>query len=519
MNSAYIEAAFVRFIEEQDYMPVTYENGEIPENPNMKMLYKSSFGSQMMLELANADAFSVEEIRKRIETYRSNIKNLKGGGAQYCFQVFVFESSPDPEKLNVIREGQFSSVMGKKYLSCISVSLSEQKVEKLFKLPATAGGIEKLLTSLMGTDLEGSETRIDIHELLERKARENTITFSAKSSWVTYTLLIVNILVGALVTLYGYMKGISYDSLIVDLGAKENVRIISGEYWRFVTPIFLHGGLVHLMINSYSLYAVGRAVERLYGHAKFIFIYFVAGILGNIASFMFSPNPGIGASGSIFGLLGALLYYGLENPVLFKKYFGYDVITSIVINIGYGFSKAGIDNFAHMGGLAGGFLAAGIVKIKEVTKKYLSRPVFILATLLVTGLGLFYGFSNQQNTALVKLNELEQKNNARNWKEAERIGEEIYGMKLRNEDILLQTLWGLTVAEDSQGKYAEAIEHAKELAGIAPAHGQYLLGVVYFDAAQYPLAKQALLEAQRLGSPYTDRINKLLKELEKVSGS
>gem|GEM_PF-3153167 len=74
-----------------------------------------------------------------------------------------------------------------------------------------------------------------------------------------------------------------------------------------------------------------------------------AGIFGNILSFMFSPNAGVGASGAIFGLLGALLYFGLERPSLFKASFGANVIVMIVINLFYGFTKTGIDNFAHIG--------------------------------------------------------------------------------------------------------------------------------------------------------------------------
>lgn len=518
MNTKYLQAAFVRFIEQQDYMPVTYENGEIPENPNIKVLYKTSFGSQMALELVNGDFFSAEEIRERLELCRTNIENMKGRGAWYYFQVFVFNSTPDPEKLQVIRQGQHKKVLGRKYLSCICVSLSEKKVEKLFTLPAATGGIEKLLKSLLEEDLEKYTAAVDLYELMERKEKENSMDFSSSTSWVTYSLIAVNIAVWALLMIYERISGISYGSLIVSLGAKENTRIIaSGEYWRFLTPIFLHGGTVHLLVNSYSLYALGRTVERLYGNIKFIFVYLVAGIIGNIASFMFSSAPAVGASGAIFGLLGALLYYGIENPVLFKRYFGYDVITTIVINISYGFSRSGIDNFAHLGGLVGGFLAAGIVKIKAVNKKYLSRTAFLLATLLITTLGLFYGFTNQQNRALVKLNEMERMKNAENWEEVERIGEEIYGMKLSNHDILLRALWELAVAEDSQGKYEEAIQHAKEIVRLEPLHGHYLLGAVYYDARQYPLAKQELLEAKKIGAPYKEEIDRLLKKLEAVT--
>ena len=100
--------------------------------------------------------------------------------------------------------------------------------------------------------------------------------------------------------------------LLILFGAKYNPLILEGEWWRLITPMFLHIGLIHLVMNSFALYYLGTAVERIYGRYRFLFIYLFAGFAGTLASFLFSPDSiSAGASGGIFGLFGALLFFGI----------------------------------------------------------------------------------------------------------------------------------------------------------------------------------------------------------------
>jgi rhomboid protease GluP len=146
-------------------------------------------------------------------------------------------------------------------------------------------------------------------------------------------------------------------------------------------------------MNSYFLYSIGRTVESMYGSLKFVFVYIIAGIMGNIASFALSQYTSVGASGALMGMLGALLYYGLENPTQFKRYFGYNVIANIVIMVIFGLSNPRIDNYAHFGGLTGGFLASGIAGLGKVQYKYLYRYTAVVLTVAVAAAGLVHGFS------------------------------------------------------------------------------------------------------------------------------
>jgi len=143
---------------------------------------------------------------------------------------------------------------------------------------------------------------------------------------------------------------------LLEMGAKSGPEILSGEIWRFVTPMFLHVTIPHVLINMYSLYAIGPAVERFFGTARFVAVYLLCGIAGVILSLAFSPYPSAGASGAIFGLLGSLGAFLYLHRGLFGR-FGLIQLRQIVLvallNLGLGLMP-GIDNWGHLGGLLAG---------------------------------------------------------------------------------------------------------------------------------------------------------------------
>ncbi|HBQ64615.1 MAG TPA: rhomboid family intramembrane serine protease, partial [Clostridiales bacterium] len=184
----------------------------------------------------------------------------------------------------------------------------------------------------------------------------------ARRPVLTFILLGLTAGIFALLTLLSQIQDIPYYSLLYIFGAKVNALIQSGEVWRLIAPIFLHVDIRHLLFNGYALYVLGSQVEIIYGRGRFAAIYFLAGILGNLASFAFNSRDSVGASGAIFGLFGALLFLGVEKPGVWKKYFRANILTAVGINIIYGLFNPQIDNFAHGGGLVAGFLACGMLR-------------------------------------------------------------------------------------------------------------------------------------------------------------
>jgi len=195
-----------------------------------------------------------------------------------------------------------------------------------------------------------------------RQAAEAFRLLMSRPVAVVYVLLAIN------VAMYLFLEthGGSQNSPTLDrYGAKDDFAIIhQGQWWRLITPIFLHAGILHLAVNSYSLFAVGPLFERCVGRARFLYVYFFAGICGSIFSLAASTDLAVGASGAIFGVFGALGVFFYRNRRLFgrasRALVGQVAVLS-VINLLIPNVVGGIDGWAHLGGLLGGILAAILV--------------------------------------------------------------------------------------------------------------------------------------------------------------
>ena len=225
-------------------------------------------------------------------------------------------------------------------------------------------------------------------------SRPVSVRMPAKQIWVTYSLMTVTIAVfiGQMVT--GTSNGWDLFSL---WGAKINGAILAGQFWRLLTPMFLHGSLQHILFNMYALYSLGRNLEPAYGHKRFLLLYILGGFAGNVVSFMLTPSPSLGASTAIFGLLGAegILWY--QNRQLFGNA-SQRVIGNIVliagVNLFIGLSP-GIDNWGHIGGLLGGLIFAWFAGPRLTVQGYYpslylvdvrENREIILGAILVVGL-------------------------------------------------------------------------------------------------------------------------------------
>jgi len=174
---------------------------------------------------------------------------------------------------------------------------------------------------------------------------------------ITYTLMGITIITFLLQLISEFTLGGDFPA---NVGMKVNELIVSGQFWRLITPVFLHGSILHVGFNMYALYALGPGLERHYGHTRFLTLYLLSGFAGNVISFWFSTSPSLGSSTAIFGLLGA------EGVFLYrhKGLFGasaqralVNVVIIAVINLVIGLNP-GIDNWGHIGGLLAGTLFA-----------------------------------------------------------------------------------------------------------------------------------------------------------------
>lgn len=183
---------------------------------------------------------------------------------------------------------------------------------------------------------------------------------------LTYFFIIVNLLMFIATLWHGYraygdMNGAENGLVLIDMGAKVNELIAVGETWRLFTAMFLHIGILHLLFNLYALHAVGSLVEPYFGQVRFAVIYLLGGLFGSLASYAFSDSLSAGASGAVFAVMAAAAVYFFR----YRDNFGdhgrallQNIVVILVINLSFGFMGTGIDNWGHLGGLAGGALLA-----------------------------------------------------------------------------------------------------------------------------------------------------------------
>ena len=200
----------------------------------------------------------------------------------------------------------------------------------------------------------------DINEHNKRDAKKINSVFKNNFPMITYWLIAVNVILYVIPILFG-----QYNDLINGYSV-WGPAIREGEYYRLFTGMFLHGGLVHLLFNCYALFVIGSQVENFLGRFKFLIIYLVSGISGALFSMIFGGNyASIGASGAIFGLMGALVYFGYHYRVYLGNVIKSQIIPLILLNLCLGFMMSGVDNFAHIGGLIGGTLMTIALGVKD----------------------------------------------------------------------------------------------------------------------------------------------------------
>jgi len=173
--------------------------------------------------------------------------------------------------------------------------------------------------------------------------------------------LVTYVILGLTVIVYLFQAGtqlmIGYDLPVV-YGGKINEYIRAGQLWRLITPVLLHGSILHIGFNMYALVAIGSSLEQRMGHIRFLILYLLAGFAGNVVSFLLTPNVSVGASTAIFGLLAAEGVFLYQNRSLLgpRGRSGLNnVIGLAIVNLLIGL-QPGIDNWGHIGGLLGGLL-------------------------------------------------------------------------------------------------------------------------------------------------------------------
>lgn len=211
---------------------------------------------------------------------------------------------------------------------------------------------------------KGVSLFLKITDDINKKNKE--VALNAEKIFTPKVPIITYILIGINIGVFILQKFFNFDSLFINLFALYGPYVREGQLYRLVSSCFLHADIIHIFFNMYALYVLGSQVESFFGRFKFLCIYIFSMITASLLSILLNINGvSIGASGAIFGLLGALLYFGYNFRVYLGNTLVRQIVPIIVINLLFGFMVSSIDNFAHIGGLVGGTLISMGLGIKS----------------------------------------------------------------------------------------------------------------------------------------------------------
>ena len=225
-----------------------------------------------------------------------------------------------------------------------------------------------------------------------------------RAPFFTYSFLGIQVIVFVLMEIvgmkFGIMSGSENSQILFMFGAMSPEAVVTQhEFWRFITPIFVHIGLTHLAINSLSLYFVGRILEPIIGHTRFFFLYLLSGILGNVLSFAFGNPYGLsaGASTSLFGLFAAFIALGKMFPYHpMIRHMSQNMRLLIILNLVMNLFDSGVDILGHLGGAIGGILLMIVLGVPKSNldgklniHKRIAASIFVI---FMIAFCIFYGF-------------------------------------------------------------------------------------------------------------------------------
>ena len=216
---------------------------------------------------------------------------------------------------------------------------------------STKDGIEFLITVTQ-----------DINKKTEEENKKLDRVFGPKKLSITYIFIAINILI-YIASWIGSATG-KFD--ILTALALHRVLVSQGEIYRLITAAFTHESIFHLLMNMYAIYVIGSQVETFIGKSRYTAIYLFSAITGSLLSCVVNQNTwSLGASGAIFGLMGALLYFGYHSRLYLDNVLKNQHIPLIILNLALGFIIPNIDNSAHIGGLVGGLFIAMALGVKD----------------------------------------------------------------------------------------------------------------------------------------------------------
>jgi len=358
------------FITEQNYSPVVLHGAQ------NEIWLENMHSEYKIVRIVSGYIHNNEQLEFDTFKTRKIVKNIKRKTLNINMPVLsIFIDLGDNVSLNKEKDIDFVSINNIKDI---------KKYDFLYKYFPNIDKKLKFTEKGMNLFLKITE---DINKKNMEEAKKVDELFKPKTPVVTYTLIAINILI--------FLLGIIFNmqDTLINLFANYGPLVTENhQYYRLFTSMFMHANFLHIAFNMYALYLLGSQAEGFFGKTKFLTIYILSGLSGSLLSILLNQGTvSVGASGAIFGILGALLYFGFNYRVYLGNTLIKEILPIILINLAFGFAITGVDNYAHIGGLVGGLTTAMATGFITRTDKQ-DRINGIIITILLFGFLIFMNF-------------------------------------------------------------------------------------------------------------------------------
>lgn len=308
-----------------------------------------------IVNIINIDKIGLETYKNNLEVYKDSVQLDKLDTEHIILTNIFVTENPFGEIIQILSENSFEPnelIHIVPYIVDITnnnLILAKYNIDNVLNISSY---IKESLDSIK----DSNNSEIACLETIGKEIKKDSILkIKTNNTYFTYGLMLINILVALL--MYFQQNNFDMIELLIKFGANSRDLILQQkQYWRLFTSMFIHIGALHLMYNCFSLYLFGIRVEKYFGKGKFIFIYFFSGIFGNILSILFSVSVSAGASGAIYGLIGAIFAMTQQKNKNVDGMTFYLITTIAVIGIAFGFLDISVNNYAHIGGLLTGYI-------------------------------------------------------------------------------------------------------------------------------------------------------------------
>jgi len=322
---------------------------------------------------------------------------------KYEDEILVEASGETMSVTSSLVHNESFDIMGKNKKHIKDFMEAFEKIRSSIPKPGWTEAIDQLRAQTVQTVTEETKQAEEIDKVMKQ---------SRSNLYATYGIIAINVIVFILMVIDGAEIFTVTNGLVhIKWGSNVTALTLSGDWWRLITSMFIHFGIIHLAMNMYALYIAGVYLEPMLGKTKYIVAYFCTGIIAGIVSLWWHKEGlnGAGASGAIFGLYGVFLALLFTN--LIPKQVRTALLQSIGIfvafNIVYGM-KSGIDNAAHIGGLLSGMLIGFIFYLELSGKINIKKPVATVLITILTTAGTWYFLTNYKSD-VVRIDQLQKR--------------------------------------------------------------------------------------------------------------